>query len=247
MRILLFMFLAAVCPFSTLVPSTHRAWVQPVPVQEQGQRLIDLATEIRDARELQEVRLQLKRGSATVPPLFAVWDEVWIVPKAVAERGGTAATQIVVRPVAVLWPDGLCLQANPDSKGGQGVELRLVNKNDVDRIVQILSSEGLFPDKKNILRFITTSCDSRHYRTYSKEGRAATLTVETPGSTYKQLNLNGDFLPKDLLVMSKDAGVFELLRSATRGRGVPIEKIGQEMIRGVPVNAVSSAVWFRRE
>jgi hypothetical protein len=246
MKILLCIFLVTVCPLSTLLPSTHRAWVQPDPQQGQGQRLLDLAAELREARELQEVRLQLKRGIATGPPLFAIWDEVWIVPKAVAEVGGTMP-QLVVRPAVILWPDGLCLQASPDSNGGQGVELRLVGKETVDRIAQILSSEALVPDKKNIFRFISTTCDSRYYRTYSKEGGVATLRVEYPGSTYKQHHLNGKLLPEELLAMSRDAGVFELLRSATRGRGVPIEKIGQDMIRGVPVKQVSNAVWFKRE
>lgn len=255
MKIVIYIIVLFACSTITSLSKTDRSVSQPETVHDQSQRLLDVAMEATRARELQEVKLRLKRGNAAELPIFSVWDEVWVVPRSAAAVGadlpdlavGGALPVFVVRPVAVLWPDGLCLQASPDSHGGQGIELRLVDKNVIDRITNILLQEGLNPIKKKLVRAITTASDARYYRTFTQEGSVATLGVEFPGSTYKQLHHNGKFLPVELLAMSKDAGVFELLRSSTRGRGVPIEKIGQDMIRGVPVKDVSNAVWFRRE
>lgn len=245
MKMLIYMLLSIACSSLAIRPATDQAVNQPDSQHDHSQRLLDLAMETTKARELQEVRLRLKRGNVAEPPLFAIWDEVWIVPRAAVALGSTVP-DLVRRPVAVLWPDGLCLQASPDSDGGLGVELRLVENTTVDRIVEVLSTESLVPTKI-MYRGVTATCDSRYYNTFSREGLAATLRVELPGSTYRQLHLNGKFLSKDLLAMSKDAGVFELLRSSTRGRGVPIEKIGQDTIRGVRVNDASKALWFSRQ
>lgn len=255
MKLVFYLIVLFTCSSFTSLSNTDQSVSQPETVHDQSQRLLDVAMEATRARELQEVRLRLKRGDAAEFPLFSIWDEVWVVPRPAAAVGadlpelavGATLPVLVVRPVTVLWPDGLCLQASPDSHGGQGIELRLVDKIVVDRITEILLQEGLIPKKRKLVRAITTASDARYYRTFTQEGSVATLGVEFPGSTYKQLHLNGKFLPIELLAMSKDAGVFELLRSSTRGRGVPIEKIGQPTIRGVPVNEASKALWFSRQ